>query len=222
MHFAGNIEIFTPIGYWLRSGCESAVEGQCHHRCTPAKSRRGGFSSHFSPPRSRTYSRTDRTDGPDAGIPSLSGRPRLAGSSLPRLPLRLKRKLPTAPGRSFGCGGAIKNSPVSGAWIADGTDGHVALVGLPIASPAPLSTARDVRSFIYSFAVRLLGLSSRLRPIGVHICISKFVNCRAFSRDLQHAPPFGGEGILYLHEKIAFAFVIVRDALFIPHMIYPD
>jgi len=35
-----------------------------------------------------------------------------------------ERKLAAVPGRSFGCGGAIKNSPLSGAWTADG--GHVA------------------------------------------------------------------------------------------------
>jgi len=132
----------------------------------------------FQPPRPRALERTatDRTDGPDAGFRRPANVP---ASRNPLfyvfLSVRRKRKLPATPGRSFGCGGVIKNSPVSGAWIADGTDGRVALVELAIAS-RPYR-----RSFLYLFLCR-----SRSRFIvtvcSIGICISKFVTCRASLR----------------------------------------
>lgn len=48
----------------------------------------------FQPLRPRVHERTavDRTDGPDAKLPSFSGRPRLAGFSLSRPSLRLTKE----------------------------------------------------------------------------------------------------------------------------------
>lgn len=111
----------------------NADQRLCHHRCTDYGAKRptqGGFSGgDFAPAFSTQSLSADRPDGPrtrDSGAhspapardippPSLFTAQRVSPTFT-----RRKRKLP--PGRSFGCGGAIKNSPVSGAWIADGTD----------------------------------------------------------------------------------------------------
>jgi len=115
---------------------------------------RGGASSATCKKSTGWLFQADRPDGPDAGLrrplrrppPSSPVSPVVAGGSsgASLAPFRgaEERRLPAVPGRSFGCGGAIKNSPVSGAWIADG--GHVALS--TIDSLGPIS-----RPFLYLY-----------------------------------------------------------------------
>lgn len=80
MYLTLNLEIIAStlsIG-WDRS-CD-ASSGICHHRCTPAVGKKlTGWLFQPLRPGSLEHTVTDRTDGPDAGFPSLSGRPRLAG-----------------------------------------------------------------------------------------------------------------------------------------------
>ena len=73
---------------------------------------------------------------------------------------RRKRKLPAAPGRSFGCGGAIKNSPVSGAWISPMARTATSRSSSRRSPLSPIALRR-ARFFIYSFAVCVFGLLSR-------------------------------------------------------------
>lgn len=197
---------------------------------TPANAQKKSTGVAFlatSLPRSRTYSHW--SNGPDAGFPSFSGRPRLAGDPLFRISLSAwrKRKLPTTPGRSFGCGGAIKNSPVSGAWIADGTDGHIALVELAIAFRPSLY--RDVRFFIYSFAVRILGLSPRYsldRHLYQQVCqLPSSLSLSSLSFSALRATRFTThlflrlirESFIYARENRLFA-TCSFDVLFIPYI----
>jgi hypothetical protein len=71
-----------------------------------------------------------------------------------------ERKLPAVPGRSFGCGGAIKNSPVSGAWIADG--GHVVddRLSRPYLAPVSLFIPR-VRLYRRSIGICISNFAAR-------------------------------------------------------------
>lgn len=96
-----------------------ANQRACRHRCTgnvQKVSAEMTFPAILS--RRSPYNRRRRIDRMDRRRTFARSSTRLAGSSL-SLSDRRKRKFPA--GRSFGCGGAIKNSPVSGAWIADGT-----------------------------------------------------------------------------------------------------
>lgn len=90
--------------------------------CTPAMRKKSTALPATSLSRSRTYSHwwtgrgipvAQRTSPPRGILAFASSSPANERGNF----LRLR-------GRSFGCGDAIKNSPVSGAWIADGTDGH--------------------------------------------------------------------------------------------------
>lgn len=119
-------------------------------------SHRAAFPA-ISPPHPARIDRMDRRTR-DPGVrsfaPVRAGCPLSSPPSPPSVSLSFptldeRGNFPPAPGRSFGCGGAIKNSPVSGAWIADGTDEpRLVRRESPIASR--LSISRDARFFIYS------------------------------------------------------------------------
>lgn len=116
----------------------------------------------FQPLRPRALERTtaDRTDGPDAGLPSLSGRPRLAGSSLSRLSLRLtKEETSCGSGSIFRVRRCNKKQSsqrgVDRRW--HGRPRRARRIGDRLSA-----LSRDARFFIYSIAAfRILSLLSR-------------------------------------------------------------
>lgn len=177
------IEVVMPVQGYVINGARR----QC------AKSRQGGFSSHFAPALSNVQPLIEwmdrtRDSRRSADVPA-------SRDPLFRVFLSAwwKRKLPAAPGRSFGCGGAIKNSPVSGAWIADGTNGHVALVGSAIASRPYRATS--VSLFIPSPRSHSQFIVT-IHPIGT--CISKLSIAELFCMLPLHAIY---NAIFYLREN---------------------
>lgn len=138
----------------------------------------------FQPLRPRALERiaTDRTDGPDAELPSLNGRPRLAGSSLSHLSLRLtKEKTSCGSGSIFRVRRCNKKQSsqrgVDRQW--HGRPRRARRIGdrLSILS-------RDARFFIPSSRSHSRFIVT-IHPIGT--CISRFVNCRTFLHAIYNA-----------------------------------
>lgn len=166
------IGVVTPIQGYVITGARQ----QC------AKSRQGGFSNHLAPPK-RTA--TDRTDGPDAGFPSPRGRSRLAESSLS---LRLTKEETSC---DFGSIFRVRrcNKKQSSQRGVDrrwhGRPRCACRVGDRLSV-----LSLDPRFFIYSFAVRVLGLSSRfarLAFVSANLSVAEFL---CVLRDLERVLSF--------------------------------
>lgn len=153
------------------------VQGYCHQRCTPAM-RKKSTGWVFQPLRPRALERTtaDRTDGPNAGLPSLSGRPRLAGSSLLRLSLRLtKEETSCGSGSIFRVRRCNKKQSsqrgVDRRW--HGRPRRARRIGDRLSA-----LSRDARFFIYSIAA--FAFSVYCHDSSDWYLYQQVVNCRAF------------------------------------------